>query len=163
VDISEVARRTGLPSSTVRFYEKTGLIKALSSAGERRQFAANVLDQLALIALGQAGGLSLDEIRAMLPVDGSPQVDRSLLLANAEGALKVDRALLRSKADQIDATIKRLRAMSEGLRHAAECPAADHAQCPKFQQLLKVAAGRVKQGKAKARPAISRRGEAASG
>ena len=148
MDISEVARRTGLPSSTVRFYEKTGLIKALSSAGERRQFAANVLDQLALIALGQAGGLSLDEIRAMLPVDGSPQVDRSLLLA---------------KADEIDATIKRLRAMSEGLRHAAECPAADHAQCPKFQQLLKVAAGRVKQGKAKARPAISRRGEAASG
>ena len=148
MDISEVARRTGLPSSTVRFYEKTGLIKALSSAGERRQFAANVLDQLALIALGQAGGLSLDEIRAMLPVDGSPQVDRSLLLA---------------KADEIDATIKRLRAMSEGLRHSAECPAADHAQCPKFQQLLKVAAGRVKQGKAKARPAISRRGEAASG
>lgn len=148
MDISEVARRTGLPSSTVRFYEKTGLIKALSSAGERRQFAANVLDQLALIALGQAGGLSLDEIRAMLPVDGSPQVDRSLLLA---------------KADEIDATIKRLRAMSEGLRHAAGCPAADHAQCPKFQRLLKVAAGRVKQGKAKATRAISRRGEAASG
>ena len=138
MDISEVARRTGLPSSTVRFYEKTGLIKALSSAGERRRFAADVLDQLALIALGQAGGLSLDEIRAMLPVDASPQVDRSVLLA---------------KADEIDATIKRLRAMSAGLRHAAECPAASHVECPKFQRLLKAAAGRVKQGKATAKGA----------
>ena len=76
MDISDVARRTGLPASTLRFYEKKGLITAVSQAGERRRFAPDVLDQLALIALGQAGGLSLDEISAMLPVDGSPRVDR---------------------------------------------------------------------------------------
>ena len=70
MDISDVARRTGLPASTLRFYEKKGLITAVSQAGERRRFAPDVLDQLALIALGQAGGLSLDEISAMLPVDG---------------------------------------------------------------------------------------------
>ena len=133
MDISEVARRTGLPASTLRFYESKGLIKAVSAAGERRRFAPGVLDQLALIALGQAGGLSLDEIQAML----SPQ-----------GALRVDRKLLLAKADSIDATVKRLRAMSQGLRHAAECPAANHAQCPTFQRLLKAAAGRVKQSRA---------------
>ncbi|AVG40269.1 helix-turn-helix domain-containing protein [Achromobacter insolitus] len=133
MDISEVARRTGLPASTLRFYESKGLIKAASAAGERRRFAPGVLDQLALIALGQAGGLSLDEIQAML----SP-----------EGALRVDRKLLLAKADSIDATVKRLRAMSQGLRHAAECPAANHAQCPTFQRLLKAAAGRVKQSRA---------------
>lgn len=133
MDISEVARRTGLPASTLRFYESKGLIKAVSAAGERRRFAPGVLDQLALIALGQAGGLSLDEIQAML----SPA-----------GALRVDRNLLLAKADSIDATVKRLRAMSQGLRHAAECPAANHAQCPTFQRLLKAAAGRVKQSRA---------------
>lgn len=132
MDISEVVRRTGLPASTLRFYENRGLITAVSAAGERRRFAPGVLDQLALIALGQAGGLSLDEIQAML----SP-----------EGALRVDRQLLLDKADDIDATVKRLRAMSEGLRHAAVCPAANHAQCPTFQRLLKAAAGRVKQGR----------------
>ncbi len=132
MDISEVARRTGLPASTLRFYENRGLITAVSAAGERRRFAPGVLDQLALIALGQAGGLSLDEIQAML----SP-----------EGGLRVDRQLLLDKADGIDATIKRLRAMSQGLRHAAVCPAANHAQCPTFQRLLKAAAGRVKQGR----------------
>ncbi len=135
MDISEVARRTGLPASTLRFYENKGLITAVSAAGERRRFAPAVLDQLALIALGQAGGLSLDEIQAMLSPEGAPRVDRQLLL---------------EKADSIDATIKRLRAMSQGLRHAAECPAADHAQCPTFQRLLKAAAGRVKQGRAAA-------------
>ena len=139
MDISEVARRTGVPSSTLRFYEKKGLISATSLAGERRRFAPDVLDQLALIALGQAGGLSLDEIRAMLSPTGAPQVDRKVLL---------------TKADEIDATIKRLRAMSEGLRHAAECPAANHAECPTFQRLLKVAAaGRLKQSRTTAHSA----------
>ncbi|MDD2987532.1 MAG: helix-turn-helix domain-containing protein [Zoogloea sp.] len=133
MDISEVVRRTGVPASTLRFYEKKGLISATRSTGERRHFAPDVLDQLGLIALGQAGGLSLDEIGAMLSPAGAPQVDRNLLMA---------------KADEIDATIKRLRAMSEGLRHAAECPAPSHAQCPTFLRLVKVAAAaRLKQGR----------------
>jgi len=139
MDISEVARCTGVPASTLRFYEKKGLIQATSPAGERRRFSPDVLDQLALIALGQAGGLSLDEIHAMLSPAGAPRVDRTVLLA---------------KADEIDATIKRLRAMSEGLRHAAECPAPSHAQCPTFQRLLKVAAAaRLKRSRATARRA----------
>ena len=133
MDISEVARRTGVPASTLRFYEKKGLIQATSPAGERRRFAPDVLDHLALIALGQAGGLSLDEIHDMLSPTGIPRVDRTVLLA---------------KAVEIDAIIKRLRAMSEGLRHAAECPAPSHAQCPTFQRLLKVAAAaRLKQSR----------------
>ncbi|PZU27011.1 MAG: MerR family transcriptional regulator [Stenotrophomonas sp.] len=141
MDIAEVARRTGLPSSTLRFYENKGLIVASRAAGGRRHFAADVLDQLALIALGQAGGLSLDEIQAMLSPHGAPQVDRTLLLA---------------KADEIDATVKRLRAMSQGLRHAAACPAVNHAECPTFRRLLKAAAaGRLKQDAAK--PKVARR------
>lgn len=134
MDISEVARQTGVAASTLRFYEKKGLISATRSAGERRHFAPDVLDQLGLIALGQAGGLSLGEIGAMLSPSGTPKVDRNALI---------------SKADEIDATIKRLRAMSEGLRHAAECPASSHAQCPTFQRLVKVAAAaRLKMGRA---------------
>ncbi|WP_425274716.1 hypothetical protein [Pseudomonas allii] len=66
-----------------------------------------------------------------------------------EGALQVDRQLLLDKADSIDATIKRLKAMSQGLRHAADCPAPDHGQCPNFQRLLKVAAGSLKRGRTK--------------
>ncbi|MCR4158649.1 helix-turn-helix domain-containing protein [Kerstersia gyiorum] len=129
MDISEVSRQTGLPASTIRFYANRGLIISTSAAGQRRRFVPAMLNQLAFIALGQAGGLALDEISAMLTPDG---------------ALAVDRQLLAARADDIDATIKRLRAVSLGLRHAAECPAASHMQCPTFQRLLKIAARREK-------------------
>ncbi|PJG63019.1 MerR family transcriptional regulator [Yersinia kristensenii] len=133
MDISKVAKRTGVPASTLRFYAKKGLIEAISPVGERRHFSPNVFDQLALIALGQAGGLSLDEIGIMLSPHNTPQVARDMLLA---------------KADEVDDTIKRLKAMSEGLRHVAKCTAPSHAQCPTFQRLLKVAAAaKLKQNK----------------
>jgi DNA-binding transcriptional MerR regulator len=125
MDISEVAKRTGVPASALRFYESKGLIKSVGEAGVRRRFVPAVIDQLALIALGQAAGLSLDDIRAMLSPNGAPNIDRQLLAA---------------KADDVDALIKRLRAMSRGLRHAAACPAPSHTECPSFQKLLKAAA-----------------------
>ncbi len=125
MDISEVAKRAGVAASTLRYYEKRGLIASLGPQGARRRFAPAVLDQLALIALGQAAGLSLDEVQAML---------------SANGQATIDRALLAAKADEIDLRIKQLRAMSRGLRHAAACPAPSHAECPTFQGLLKAAA-----------------------
>jgi DNA-binding transcriptional MerR regulator len=125
MDIAEVVRRAGVPASTLRYYEDRGLIASSGRRGLRRRFAPAVLDQLALIALGQAAGFSLDEIGTMFAPDGGPRIDRRLLAA---------------KADQIDAMIKRLRAMRNGLRHAAACRAASHAECPSFQRLLRAAA-----------------------
>ena len=125
MDIADVAKRAGVPASTLRFYEKRGLIASVGPEGVRRQFAPRVLDQLALIALGQAAGLSLDEIRSMLSPQGGPNIDRKVLAA---------------KAQEIDATARQLRAVSRGLRHAAACRAPSHAQCPTFQRLLKAAA-----------------------
>jgi DNA-binding transcriptional MerR regulator len=125
MDISEVARRSGVAASALRYYERQGLIRSLARQGARRKFAPAVLDQLALIALGQAAGFSLDEIRAMFTPDGAPSIDRTMLSA---------------KADELDRMVKRLRAMSAGLRHAAACPAPSHAECPSFQRLLKAAA-----------------------
>ena len=136
MDIAEVARRSGVPASALRFYEEKGLIASIGREGLRRRFDPRVLDQLALIALGQAAGLSLGEIQAMLSPDGQPSIDRPLLAA---------------KADEIDATIRRLQAMSDGLRHAAACPAPTHAECPTFQRLLRAAAAGALDRRGKAR------------
>lgn len=125
MDISEVAKRTGVPASTLRYYEKRGLIASLAPQGTRRRFAAVVLDQLALIALGQAAGFSLDEVHSMLSPNGRPNIDRQLLAA---------------KATELDTTIRQLSAVRRGLRHAAACPAPSHAECPTFKKLLKAAA-----------------------
>ena len=125
MDISEVARKSGVAASALRYYERKGLIHSLGSEGSRRKFSPAVLDQLALIALGQAAGFSLDEIRAMFTPGGEPDIDRTLLSA---------------KADELERMVKRLKAMIDGLRHAAACPAPSHAACPSFQRLLKAAA-----------------------
>jgi DNA-binding transcriptional MerR regulator len=125
MDIAEVARRSGVPASALRFYEGKGLIASVGRQGLRRRFEPGVLDQLALIALGQAAGFSLDEIRSMFSPQRKPAIDRRALAA---------------KADELDATIRRLKAMSDGLKHAAVCPARSHAECPSFQRLLRAAA-----------------------
>jgi DNA-binding transcriptional MerR regulator len=133
MDIADVAKRSGVPASTLRFYEEKGLIASVGRQGLRRHFAPSVLNQLALIALGRAAGFSLDEIGSMVARDGRPNIDRRMLS---------------SKADQIDRTIRRLSAMSSGLRHAAACSAPSHAECPTFQRLLRAAAsGALERGR----------------
>ena len=121
LDIATVAKRSGVPASTLRFYEEKGLIASIGRQGLRRVFDAGVLERLALIALGRSAGFSLDEIARMFTADGSPDIDRHLLKA---------------KADQLDRTIRRLGALRDGLRHAAVCPAPSHLECPTFRRLL---------------------------
>ena len=128
MDIAEVAKQSGVPASTLRFYEEKGLIASIGRQGLRRVFAANVLERLALIALGRAAGFSLDEIGRMLGSKSKPVIDRELLA---------------SKADELDSTIRKLTAMRDGLRHAAVCSAPSHMECPKFRRLLGLAASGV--------------------
>ena len=49
MDIAEVARRSGLPASTLRYYEERGLISSVGRQGLRRLFHPTVLERLALI------------------------------------------------------------------------------------------------------------------
>ena len=121
LDITEVAKRSGVPASTLRFYEEKGLIASVGRQGLRRVFNPGVLERLALIALGRSAGFSLDEIARMFAPDGRPRVDRHLLAV---------------KAEELDATIAKLGAMRDGLRHAAACPAPSHMECPTFRRLL---------------------------
>jgi hypothetical protein len=66
-----------------------------------------------------------------------------------DGRPRIDRQLLASKAKELDATIRRLSAMRNALRHAAECPAPSHMECPTFRRLLKIAASRAGAGRGK--------------
>ena len=134
MDIAEVAKRSGVPASTLRFYEEKGLITSVGRRGLRRLFGANVLERLALIALGRSAGFSLDEISRMLGTDGRPRIDRQLLA---------------DKAEELDGAIRKLTAMRDGLRHAAVCSAPSHMECPTFRRLLGLAASGVIEGQGK--------------
>ncbi|MDO9286359.1 MAG: MerR family DNA-binding transcriptional regulator [Aquabacterium sp.] len=52
MDSADVARRTGIAASALRYFERRGLITSVGPAGIRRRYAPGVLDQRALIALG---------------------------------------------------------------------------------------------------------------
>lgn len=124
-DIAEVARRSGIPASTLRFYEEKRLIASAGRRGLRRLYDAAVFERLALIALARASGFTLEEIARMFSPDGRPRIDRAMLAA---------------KADELDRTIRRMGAMRDGLRHAAVCRAPSHLECPTFRKLLAAAA-----------------------
>jgi DNA-binding transcriptional MerR regulator len=136
LDISEVAKRSGVPTSTLRFYEEKGLIASVGRRGLRRQFDARVLERLALIAVGRAAGFSLDEIAVMFAPDGRPRIDRQKLAA---------------KAEELDGKIRELTAMRDGLRHAAACRAPSHMECPTFRRILQAAASGAIGGRSKDR------------
>ncbi len=123
MDITEVAKASGLPASTLRFYEEKGLIQSIGRTGLRRLFNNKIVERLALISLARNAGFSLDEISKMFTTD----------------IYNIDRALLSAKANDLDRKIKELSSMRDGLRHVAACKALNHFECPKFLQLLRIA------------------------
>ena len=139
LDIAAVSKRSGIPASTLRFYEEKGLIASVGRQGLRRLFDARVLDQLALVTLGRRAGFSLEEIALMLAPDGRPQIERQILV---------------TKAEEIDRKIRRLSTIRDGLRHAAICPAPSHMECPTFRRLLRAVASHTRKGRRKEKPSL---------
>lgn len=64
--IGEVARRSGLRPSAIRFYEQRGLLPVVDREGGRRIYGEEVLDRLAVIELAKRSGFTLGEIRGLL-------------------------------------------------------------------------------------------------
>ncbi|MCF7479036.1 helix-turn-helix domain-containing protein [Vibrio sp. J2-4] len=122
MDIAEVVKKSGLPTSTLRYYEQLGLIRSIGRNGLRRQYTPEVLNKLNLISLGRIAGISLNEMAEML---------------NHSEAY-IDRDLLAKKALEIDEQIKRLKAVRDSLNHVASCPDESHMDCSSFQKLMKV-------------------------
>lgn len=124
MDIAVVSKESGLAPSTLRYYEKIGLIRSIGRNGLRRQYSPNILNKLNIISLGRAAGLSLEEIASMFDVDDE---------------LAINRNLLTQKVEEIDEQIKRLAIVRDNLNHVANCPQPSHLECPSFQKLMKSA------------------------
>jgi len=124
LDIGEVVKRSGVPASTLRYYEQLGLLQALGRRGLRRQYDERVLERLALIGLGQAAGLSLQQIGASLP--------------SQHGRISLDREALLAQADVLQRQITWLQRVRRQLQRAAACPLAEDARsCSSFRKLLR--------------------------
>lgn len=127
LDIAEVARRSGLNPSTLRYYEQRGLIASDGRRGLRREYDDSVLTRLALIALGRRAGFTLDEI--------------GLLFRPQGGKLELSRQELQSQAGKLRNQAQELQVTADLLDHIAACSAPSHLECPRFQAILKDALG----------------------
>ena len=128
LDIGELTARTGIPASTLRYYDEIGLISSVARHGLRRQFPPETLLQLKLISMGKSAGFSLDEISGMFAPDGQPDLPRPEL---------------HERADQLDRQIKELTALRDTLRHVADCPARTHMECPTVKRVVELVGRRA--------------------
>lgn len=109
--IGEVAERSGLAASAVRYYEKAGLVHAERTAGNQRLFRRDVLRRLAFIRIAQRVGLTLDEIVEAL---------NELPVSRAPTAKEWQR-LSRGWRQRIDERIEILEALRSGLTSCIGC------------------------------------------
>ena len=124
LDIAEVAERSGVSTSGLRYYEKRQLISAVSRNGLRRQYEPEVIKELALITLAKSAGFTLNEIAALLERPVTKSLPRSALM---------------QKADDLEQQAEQLLNLSRMLRHVANCPHESHFECSRFNKLLKIA------------------------
>ncbi len=109
--IGEVARRSGVAASALRFYEERGLLASERAGSGQRRYPRPVLRRIAFIVFAQRVGLTLEEIRAeldRLPPDRAPtRRDWSQLSA--------------TWTSRIDARIAELERLKAGLTECIGC------------------------------------------
>jgi MerR family redox-sensitive transcriptional activator SoxR len=109
LSIGELARRTGLSVSAIRFYEARGLVRASRGAGNQRRFARSDIRRLSFALIAQQLGLTLSEIEtelSMLPLGRPPtRADWSAIGARMRGVLAAKIAMLQRTHDLLDGCI----------------------------------------------------------
>ena len=107
--IGAVAARTGVATSTLRYYEREGLVSSERSSGGQRRYRREVLRRVAFIRTAQRVGLSLDEIRtamASLPQGRTPtKADWEKLSGSCRSRLDEQIALLERLRDRLTSCI----------------------------------------------------------
>ena len=119
--IGEVARRAGVATSSIRYYERIGLLPPPDRVQGQRRYDADVLGKLGFIGVAQAAGFKLGEIKEL--IEG---ID-----SNA-GMAEQMRALSTRKLDEVEELLERTRAMKGWLEVAQECGCASPAECALF-------------------------------
>ena len=109
--IGEVAERSGMATSALRFYEQRGLVHAERTPGGQRRFRREVLRRIAFVRIAQRVGLSLEEI--VVALDGLP--------ADRAPSSQDWQRLTRGWRDRLDQRIALLEALRSGLTSCIGC------------------------------------------
>ena len=120
--IGEVARRAGVATSSIRYYERIELLPEPERVSGQRRYRADVLGKLGFIGVAQSAGFKLSEITELIAgVDSDSGMGEQM------------RTLSSKKLDEVEALLERTRAMKGWLEVAKECGCASPAECALFE------------------------------
>jgi MerR family redox-sensitive transcriptional activator SoxR len=111
--IGEVAKRSGLRASAIRYYERVGLLPKPARSGGQRRYDSRILARLAVLERAKNCGFSLDEVRQLFNDQGRPSE-------------RWDR-VARKKVVELDALMERIGRMKRLI--VRRCPCADFDEC----------------------------------
>jgi MerR family redox-sensitive transcriptional activator SoxR len=119
--IGEVARKAGVATSSIRYYESIGLLPEPARLHGQRRYGSDVLGRLAFIRVAQSAGFKLRDIRDLVQsVDG------------ADGMAEHMRSLSSRKLQEVEALLERTRAMKGWLEVAKDCGCRTPDECALF-------------------------------
>jgi MerR family redox-sensitive transcriptional activator SoxR len=119
--IGEVARKAGVATSSIRYYESIGLLPEPDRLHGQRRYGTDVLGKLAFIGVAQSAGFKLREIKEL--VEGIDEGD---------GMGGQMRSLSSRKLGEVEALLERTKAMKGWLEVAKECGCETPAECALF-------------------------------
>ena len=120
--IGELARRAGVATSALRYWEELGLLPAPARISGQRRYPESAVAMVGAILLLSDVGFSLAEQKA--------------LVASHGGSFDEWRRLARRKLAELDEQIVKARTAREAIDHALRCPHDDIRQCTNFQGLV---------------------------
>src|SRR5215208_2355171 len=121
--IGEVARRTGVATSALRYWEELGLLPAPVRISGQRRYPESAVERVGVILLQRDAGFALAEQKA---------------LAASRGVAPDEwRELHRRKLAELDERIAKAQAAREAIEHSLRCPHDDILQCTSFRGLVR--------------------------
>ncbi|MCG5217448.1 MerR family transcriptional regulator [Streptosporangium soli] len=122
--IGELAERFDLAPHVLRHWEAMGLLTPAARVNGRRRYTRDHVIRVLTIVRAKAGGMSLEQIRAMLNVSGRAE----------------RRALLQRQHAELERRLREITSSKTLIEHLMECGADDFTQCPDYRRIVESAA-----------------------
>jgi MerR family transcriptional regulator, redox-sensitive transcriptional activator SoxR len=132
--IGEIARRAGVATSTIRYYERIGLLPPTKRVSGKRRYDTSILQKLSVIRMAQHAGFTISEIQTLLhdfPTNTPPS--------------KRWEALAGDKITELNELIERAQQMKSLLESTLQCHCATLEDCA-TEELATVGNSTIKSG-----------------
>jgi DNA-binding transcriptional MerR regulator len=120
LSIGELADRSGVPATALRYYDELGLVRPAMRASGRRRYAESAVTDVGVVVFLREIGFSLAEIKA-------------LVTGGKRGSW---RTIIERKLVELEEQAHRIEVARTALEHGRHCPSGDPLRCPRFASIV---------------------------